>query len=104
MHQGPRLERAACPQFGNELRFREAGTGRLTGGYIPVDFGSTPSPWGPSASTPAPRTRSGAAIAAARAHDGVTVIHVAVSPDKRAPGYDSWWDVPVAAVSGVRAP
>jgi 3D-(3,5/4)-trihydroxycyclohexane-1,2-dione acylhydrolase (decyclizing) len=25
---------------------------------------------------------------------------VAVSPDKRAPGYDSWWDVPVAAVSG----
>ena len=30
----------ACgvPQFGNELRFREAGTGRLTGGYIPVDF------------------------------------------------------------------
>ena len=29
----------------------------------------------------------------------MTVIHVAVSPDKRAPGYDSWWDVPVAAVS-----
>jgi 3D-(3,5/4)-trihydroxycyclohexane-1,2-dione acylhydrolase (decyclizing) len=40
------------------------------------------------------------AIAAARAHPGVTVIHVAVSPDKRAPGYDSWWDVPVAEVSG----
>ena len=40
-----------------------------------------------------------AALDAGRAHDGVTVIHVAVSPDKRAPGYDSWWDVPVAAVS-----
>ena len=40
------------------------------------------------------------AIEQARAHDGVTVIHVAVSPTKRAPGYDTWWDVPVAAVSG----
>jgi 3D-(3,5/4)-trihydroxycyclohexane-1,2-dione acylhydrolase (decyclizing) len=23
-----------------------------------------------------------------------------VSPDERAPGYESWWDVPPAAVSG----
>ena len=30
----------------------------------------------------------GRAMAMARAHDGVTLIHVAVSPDKRAPGYD----------------
>ena len=28
------------------------------------------------------------------------MIHVFVSPDKRAPGYESWWDVPPAAVSG----
>jgi 3D-(3,5/4)-trihydroxycyclohexane-1,2-dione acylhydrolase (decyclizing) len=40
-----------------------------------------------------------AALAAAREADRITVIHVAVSPDKRAPGYEGWWDVPPAAVS-----
>ena len=27
------------------------------------------------------------------------MIHVHVSPDKRAPGYEGWWDVPPAEVS-----
>ena len=45
-------------------------------------------------------------LAAARAADRITVITVPVSPDKRAPGYEGWWDVPVAAASaqaGVRS-
>ena len=37
---------------------------------------------------------------AARTADRTTVIHVYVSPDKRAPGYEGWWDVPPAEVSG----
>jgi 3D-(3,5/4)-trihydroxycyclohexane-1,2-dione acylhydrolase (decyclizing) len=41
-----------------------------------------------------------AAISAARTADRLTVIHVLVSPDKRAPGYEAWWDVPPAEVSG----
>ena len=92
----------ACgvPQFGNELRFREASTGRLTGGYIPVDFRKHGESMGALGIYARTEQEIRDAIAAARAHDGVTVIHVAVSPDKRAPGYDSWWDVPVAAVSG----
>jgi 3D-(3,5/4)-trihydroxycyclohexane-1,2-dione acylhydrolase (decyclizing) len=47
-----------------------------------------------------------AAVAAARTADRITVIHVPVSPDKRAPGYEGWWDVPPAATStqdGVRS-
>ena len=92
----------ACgvPQFGNELRFRDAGTGRLTGGYIPVDFKKHAESMGALGIFARTEQEIRDGIAAARAHDGVTVIHVAVSPDKRAPGYDSWWDVPVAAVSG----
>ena len=91
----------ACgvPQFGNELRFREAGTGRLTGGYIPVDFKKHAESMGALGIYARTEDDIREAIATARAHDGVTLIHVAVSPDKRAPGYDSWWDVPVAAVS-----
>lgn len=88
------------PQFGNELRFRDEKSGRLTGGYIPVDFKKHGESMGALGIYARTEDDIRAAVEAARAHDGVTVIHVAVSPDKRAPGYDSWWDVPVAAVSG----
>jgi 3D-(3,5/4)-trihydroxycyclohexane-1,2-dione acylhydrolase (decyclizing) len=88
------------PQFGNELRFREPATGRLTGGYVPVDFRKHAEAMGARAVYARTEAEIRAAIAQAREHDGPFVIHVAVSPDRRAPGYDSWWDVPVAAVSG----
>jgi 3D-(3,5/4)-trihydroxycyclohexane-1,2-dione acylhydrolase (decyclizing) len=88
------------PQFGNELRFRETSTGRLTGGFIPVDFAKHAEAMGALGLRAVTEDEIRDAIAKSRAHDGVTVIHVAVSPTKRAPGYDTWWDVPVAAVSG----
>jgi 3D-(3,5/4)-trihydroxycyclohexane-1,2-dione acylhydrolase (decyclizing) len=39
------------------------------------------------------------ALAQARAADRTTVIYVPVDPLRGVPGYDSWWDVPVAEVS-----
>jgi len=91
---------SGVPQFGNELRFREAGTGRLTGGYIPVDFAKHAESMGAIGVTARTEQEIRDALAAARTADRTTVIHVLVSPDKRAPGYESWWDVPPAAVSG----
>ena len=88
------------PQFGNELRFREAGTGRLTGGYVPVDFAKHAEAMGAIGVTAHTEQEIRDAIAAARTADRLTVIHVHVSPDKRAPGYEAWWDVPPAEVSG----
>ncbi len=88
------------PQFGNELRFRDASTGRLTGGYIPVDFAKHAESMGAIGVTARTEQEIRDGIAAARTADRMTVIHVLVSPDKRAPGYDSWWDVPPAEVSG----
>ena len=88
------------PQFGNELRFREGGTGRLTGGYIPVDFAKHAEAMGAIGVTAHTEQEIRDAIAAARTADRTTVIHVYVNPDKRAPGYESWWDVPPAEVSG----
>ena len=32
--------------------------------------------------------------------DGVKVIVTPVDPERRVPGFESWWDVPVAEVSG----
>jgi 3D-(3,5/4)-trihydroxycyclohexane-1,2-dione acylhydrolase (decyclizing) len=88
------------PQFGNELRFREAGSGRLTGGYVPVDYAKHAEAMGAIGVTARTEEEIRDAIAAARTADRPTVIHVYVSPDKRAPGYEGWWDVPPAAVSG----
>jgi 3D-(3,5/4)-trihydroxycyclohexane-1,2-dione acylhydrolase (decyclizing) len=87
------------PQFGNELRYRESGTGRLTGGYIPVDFAKHAEAMGAIGVTAHTEQELRDAIAAAQNADRVTVIHVLVSPDKRAPGYEAWWDVPPAEVS-----
>jgi len=39
------------------------------------------------------------ALADARAAQRTHVIVVEVDPEIRVPGYDSWWDVPVAEVS-----
>ena len=88
------------PQFGNELRFRESATGRLTGGYIPVDFAKHAEAMGAIGVTARTEQEIRDAITAARTADRLTVIHVYVSPDKRAPGYEAWWDVPPAEVSG----
>ncbi len=40
------------------------------------------------------------AIVEAKKADRVTVIVVPVDPEKRMPGMGTWWDVPVAEVSG----
>jgi len=92
-------------QFGNELRFRDPERNRLTGGYVPVDFKKHAESMGALAIYARTEDELRAALAMAREADRITVIHVAVSPDKRAPGYEGWWDVPPAAVSareGVR--
>jgi 3D-(3,5/4)-trihydroxycyclohexane-1,2-dione acylhydrolase (decyclizing) len=39
------------------------------------------------------------ALAKASQQTKTTVIVVETDPEKRAPGYESWWDVPIAAVS-----
>ncbi len=86
-------------QFGNELRFRDPERNRLTGGYVPVDFKKHAEAMGALAFYARTEEEIRAALAAARGADRITVIHVAVSPDKRAPGYEGWWDVPPAEVS-----
>jgi len=40
-----------------------------------------------------------AALQSARAADRTAVIYAEVDPDQGVPGYESWWDVPVAEVS-----
>lgn len=96
---------SGSPSFGNELRFRDRATGILSGEPIPVDYALNAQSMGAKAL----RAQSGdelrEALQAARAESGTVLIHVQVDPEARVPGFESWWDVPIAEVSsqdGVR--
>jgi 3D-(3,5/4)-trihydroxycyclohexane-1,2-dione acylhydrolase (decyclizing) len=86
--------------FANELRFRDSRGGRLTGPYVPVDFRAHAEAMGALAIHACTPDEIRAGLERARAHDGVTVIVVPAEPEKRMPSFETWWDVPIPAVSG----
>lgn len=95
------LQRAVgVSDFGNELRYRDSGTKQLTGEYIPVDFQKHAESMGANAIVARSAEELKKAIDDARKADRVTLIVVPVDPEKRMPGMGTWWDVPVAEVSG----
>jgi 3D-(3,5/4)-trihydroxycyclohexane-1,2-dione acylhydrolase (decyclizing) len=95
------LQRAVgVSDFGNELRFRDGATKQLTGKYIPVDFKKHAESMGANAIFAQTAEEVRKAVGEARNADRLTVIVVPVDPEKRMPGMGTWWDVPVAEVSG----
>jgi len=85
--------------FGTRYRFRDAKTGRLEGQYVPIDFAANARSLGAHVMTARDIPELKAALAEARKQNKTTVIVIETDPEKRAPGYESWWDVPVAEVS-----
>jgi 3D-(3,5/4)-trihydroxycyclohexane-1,2-dione acylhydrolase (decyclizing) len=85
----------------NDFRLRDPATGTFTGEVLPIDFAANAASLGAhvlSADTPAQLEQ---ALAEAATHGpGPSVIVVEISPQPSVPAYDSWWDVPVAEVSG----
>jgi 3D-(3,5/4)-trihydroxycyclohexane-1,2-dione acylhydrolase (decyclizing) len=87
------------------LRYRDRATNRLEGDLIPIDFAANGASLGAAAFSASSPSELASALEAARRESRSTVIHVRVDKDIRVPGYDSWWDVPIAKVSnqpGVR--
>ena len=91
------------PDFANELRFRDRKTNRLTGPYVPIDFRAHAESMGALALHACTPDELRDALAQARNSDRITVISVPTEPEKRVPGFESWWDVPVAGVSGQKS-
>jgi 3D-(3,5/4)-trihydroxycyclohexane-1,2-dione acylhydrolase (decyclizing) len=89
--------------FGTDYRYRVADTSQLDGDYLPVDLAANAASLG--AHTVRARTREDlqSALEEARRHEGTTAIIVEVDKEMRVPGYESWWDVPIAEVSEVAA-
>jgi 3D-(3,5/4)-trihydroxycyclohexane-1,2-dione acylhydrolase (decyclizing) len=77
----------------------------LTGPYVPIDFRAHAEAMGALAIHACTPDELREALAQASAADRITVIVVPTEPEKRVAGFESWWDVPVAATSeqaGVR--
>ncbi len=93
-------ESTGSPSFGNELRYRSEKTGRLDGDYIPIDFAQNGESYGAIAYTATNADELREALASARKNEKTSLIHVYVDKRVDVPGFESWWDVPVAEVSG----
>ncbi len=85
--------------FGTHYRYRNAESGQLDGGLLPVDFVSNARSLGAHAIQASDLASLKTALVEARKQDRTTVVVIETDPEQRVPGYESWWDVPVAEVS-----
>jgi len=92
-------ESAGAPAFGNELRYRDPVTDRLTGAAVPIDFVKNAESLGAVAYFADTARALEAALNAAARESRTTLIHVPIDPNARVPSYEGWWDVPIAEVS-----
>lgn len=85
--------------FANERRARDPQSGRLDGPVAGVDFVRHAEAMGALALFADDEAGLRRALEAARRSGRVSVIVVPTDPERRVPGFDGWWDVPVAEVS-----
>jgi 3D-(3,5/4)-trihydroxycyclohexane-1,2-dione acylhydrolase (decyclizing) len=86
-------------KFGNELRRRDPGTGRLTGPLVPLDFAKNGESYGAKGYPVTSLDQLRSAVKSALAGTVSTVIDVKVTPKSMTGGYESWWRVGTAQVS-----
>jgi 3D-(3,5/4)-trihydroxycyclohexane-1,2-dione acylhydrolase (decyclizing) len=100
---GSLSESLGSQRFGTQYRYRSA-DGRLDGPPLPTDLAANARSLGAHVIEVRSRAELEAAIAEAKAwpaDGGPFVIHVETDPLVPAPDSDSWWDVPVSAVSAL---
>lgn len=89
----------ACGNRGMGTDYRYRKDDSYSGGLLPVDFVANAASLGAHAV----RAKTGddlrAALVDARKRSETTVVVVETAIDQRIPGYESWWDVPIAEVA-----
>ncbi|MEP7271304.1 MAG: 3D-(3,5/4)-trihydroxycyclohexane-1,2-dione acylhydrolase (decyclizing) [Acidobacteriota bacterium] len=89
--------------FGTDYRYRHDDTGQFDGDVLPVDLALNAASLGARAIRATTHDELLAALEEARKAPGTTVVVVEVDKEMRVPGYESWWDVPIAEISEVEA-
>jgi 3D-(3,5/4)-trihydroxycyclohexane-1,2-dione acylhydrolase (decyclizing) len=88
--------------FGTRYRYRNPATAELDGDMLPVDLAANAASLGANVMRADSMSAFRDALASAKQEPRTSVIVVPVDREARVGGYESWWDVPVAEVSGNR--
>ncbi len=89
----------ACGNWGMGTEYRYRSNGKLEGEIIPVDFVGNARSLGADAVRATTREELKEALTAARKSRKTSVVVIETDYSQRVPGYESWWDVPIAEVS-----
>lgn len=89
--------------FGNEFRYRQTETNRLTGNYLPVDFCLYAAGLGAKTFWAESYEQLSSALEFAKEEESTSVIVVPVLPKTMSQGYQTWWRVGVAELSKSKA-
>jgi 3D-(3,5/4)-trihydroxycyclohexane-1,2-dione acylhydrolase (decyclizing) len=89
----------ACGNEGIGTNYRYRRGEKYDGDVLPVDFAANAASLGAWTATANTAEELQAALIAGRKQDRTAVVVIQTSYDQRVPGYESWWDVPIAEVS-----
>ena len=89
--------------FGTDYRARNAASGQLDGSRLQIDFAANAASLGAHVIGATTREDLQHALEEAAQQNRTTVIVIEVDKEVRVPGYESWWDVPVAEVSEMKS-
>jgi 3D-(3,5/4)-trihydroxycyclohexane-1,2-dione acylhydrolase (decyclizing) len=89
--------------FGTDYRARGPDSGQLDGARLEVDFAANAASLGAHVIRATTREDLQRALEEAQREVRTTVIVIEVDKEVRVPGYESWWDVPVAEVSEIES-
>src|ERR1700728_2971614 len=89
----------ACGNEGMGTDYRYRRGEKYDGQILRVDFAANAASLGAWTTRARTTEELKAALAAGRKQDRTSVIVIETSYDQRVPGYESWWDVPIAEVS-----
>ncbi len=89
----------ACGNEGMGTNYRYRRGDKYDGDVLPVDFAANAASLGAWTARAQTGDELKAALTAAREQRRTSVVVVETSYDERVPGYESWWDVPIAEVS-----
>lgn len=90
---------AACGTGGFGTRYRQRSNGSLDGAPVSVDFVANARSLGAQSRRAATRAELESALEEMRADDRTSVVVIETDRNQAVPGYESWWDVPIAEVS-----
>jgi len=90
-------------RFGTKYRYREQKTGQLSGDVLPVDIAKNAESLGANVFRATDGKSLKQALKKAKAAKHTSMVYIKTDLERTIPGYNAWWEVPVAEVSKQKA-